>query len=109
MRRAEADGHPGGLVSPLRFTALETLWPEDADARRKVAEALGESERMFSAAFRQSSLAMSLTSLADGRYLDVNEAFLRDSGHAREEVLGRTSAELGLFADPQARERLLAE
>jgi PAS domain S-box-containing protein len=52
---------------------------------------------------------MSLTSLPDGRYHDVNEMFLSNTGFARDEVIGRNSTELGLFLSPDDRVRLTSE
>lgn len=64
--------------------------------RRRAVDTLRASEARFATAFEASPLAMSVSSIADGRYRDVNEAFLRLTGYAREEVVGRTAAELGL-------------
>jgi PAS domain S-box-containing protein len=57
------------------------------------------------AVFELSPIIMCITGLADGRLRDVNEAFLRTSGYTREEVLGRTTLDLGLWLDPVQRER----
>ncbi len=42
---------------------------------------------------------MTLTRMDDGRYIEVNESFLRVFGYRREEVIGRTALELGIWAD----------
>ena len=70
---------------------------------------LTESEERFSKAFRSNPQPMSLTTLNEGKYLDVNEAFLSMSGYAREEVIGHTSQELKVFSTPGERNRLLVE
>jgi PAS domain S-box-containing protein len=49
--------------------------------------------------------AMSITRLSDGVYLDVNEAALAAFGFARDEFIGRTVEELGIFADQADRKR----
>ncbi|HEX7181781.1 MAG TPA: ATP-binding protein [Thermoanaerobaculia bacterium] len=66
-------------------------------------EALRASEAKFSAAFGHSPLALTITSLADGRLVEVNEGFVRLSGYTREEALGRTPDEIGLWIDPEVR------
>jgi PAS domain S-box-containing protein len=77
-------------------------------ARRQRANyELRESEERFSKAFHSSPQPMSITSLEDGRYLDVNERFLEISGYAREEVIGRTSLELNIWESPIARAELV--
>ncbi|MBI5766827.1 MAG: PAS domain S-box protein [Verrucomicrobia bacterium] len=68
---------------------------------------LRRSEERFEVAFRASPVAMFLSTLAEGRLIEVNEAFLRLFGYAdRDEVLERTSLELGLWPEPKDRERL---
>jgi PAS domain S-box-containing protein len=69
----------------------------------KDVSALKKSEEKFSRAFHSSAVLMAISTLADGRYIDVNEAFLTTLGLARHEVIGRTSAELGTFNDPAVR------
>ncbi len=73
---------------------------------RKAAEAvLRESEERFSAAFRSAPIPMSIRRLSDGTYVDVNDALLSARGFSREEVIGRTPLDAGLFADRQVYER----
>jgi two-component system, cell cycle sensor histidine kinase and response regulator CckA len=57
------------------------------------------------AVFELSPVVMCITGVEDGRLRDVNEAFLRLTGYTREEVLGRTTLELGVWMDPGQRER----
>jgi PAS domain S-box-containing protein len=65
-------------------------------------------EQRYSKAFSASPIPMSIVSHADGRYIDVNESFLENSGFAREEIIGRTTEEIGIYAYPEERERLRA-
>jgi diguanylate cyclase (GGDEF)-like protein/PAS domain S-box-containing protein len=44
---------------------------------------------------------MTLTRLDDGRYLEVNESFLRIFGYSREEVIGHTAIDLGIWENPE--------
>lgn len=72
---------------------------------RKLTEALRRSEEKFGKAFHSNPSPMALSSWPERRFLEVNDAFVRKLGYAREEVVGRTPAELGFFASPeQARE-----
>ena len=77
-------------------------------AYRQAEEALHESEVRFITAFQHSPVSMMITSVATSKYVEANEAFLRETGFAWDEVIGHTSTELGLFFDPGDRERLLA-
>ena len=56
------------------------------------------------AVFGLSPTILCLTGLADGRIRDANDAFLSTSGYTREEILGRTPTELGLWVDPAQRD-----
>jgi PAS domain S-box-containing protein len=60
------------------------------------------SEEKFSKAFNQSPAAISITCLADGKYVDVNQTFLDLLGYSRDEVIGHTSVELNVFSNPNA-------
>ena len=94
------------LIKP--FSARELMARVEAHlkfqrVRRQSQEALQASERKFSAAFEQSPLALTITSLDDERMVEVNESFVRMSGYARDEATGRTSEELKLWAEPAPR------
>ena len=52
---------------------------------------------------------MAISTIEDGRYLEVNELFLKSLGLARDEVIGRTSRELNLFSDYRQREKILTQ
>jgi PAS domain S-box-containing protein len=69
----------------------------DITERKRMQDALQRSEEKFAKAF-QSSPAATIEDECS-RIVDVNEAFERVSGYRREEVVGRTSKEFGLWAD----------
>ncbi len=81
----------------------------DIDQRKKAEEALRRSEERFHRAFSVSPAAMSLSEPKSGRILDINERFARLLGYDREELIGRTSIEMGLWIDPTDRERMVAD
>lgn len=64
-----------------------------------------EPEEYFSAVFSASPDMISISLLAGGTYLRVNDAFLENSGYSLEEVIGRTSEQLGLWAEKDGRGR----
>ena len=51
--------------------------------------------------------AVLITRLADGCIVEANEAFLRMTGYRREELIGHTTVDVGLWANPEARTQLL--
>ena len=79
----------------------------DITELKKREEALRESEELFSKAFHASPVLVALVEPKEGRYLDVNDTWLKTMGFKRREVIGRTSKELGIWANMQERKRLL--
>lgn len=76
---------------------------------RQGARELARSEDRFARAFKANPQPMSLTTLADGRYLDVNDSFLIMSGYSRDEVIGKTSVELRIFESRDHRDAVLVK
>ncbi|MGA2411343.1 MAG: response regulator, partial [Candidatus Binataceae bacterium] len=70
-----------------------------AAANETVQRRLGESEAKLRKIFETSSDNITINRLSDGHYLEVNEAFTKAFGCAREEILGSTSGALGLWAN----------
>jgi PAS domain S-box-containing protein len=84
------------------------VFREQTEERAKL-KSIQENARMFTTAFDNSPVPMVLSSIDDGKYCDVNSAFLSETGYSREEVIGKTTTELKLFKDPGERDRLMAE
>ena len=79
----------------------------DITERKQAEKALRASEEKFAKAFRSSPTFLSISTVADGRYVEVNEGFLRGTGRTREEVIGHTSSEIALWKNPQDRQRAI--
>jgi PAS domain S-box-containing protein len=76
----------------------------DITKRKQVEDSLRESEEKFSRTFHNAPLLITISNLEDGTYIDVNEEFLKVTGFAREEVIEKTSVELGwIRAEDRAR------
>ena len=110
-----------GLLFGMRFSTrpfrpdtlqVATLYADQLSAaleNARLYRAVRESEQTFSTAFQRSPLASTLTLLPEGKFLDVNEVFLRDMGYTRDEVIGRTHFELGVFVNPHDQAVIRAE
>jgi PAS domain S-box-containing protein len=72
-------------------------------------EALKKSEEKFSKAFRESPVAITLTRVRDHCYLDVSESFERWTGWRREDVIGRTPFDIGLWVNPAERSEFVKQ
>jgi DNA repair protein RadC len=70
-------------------------------------EELQEAEERFYKAARASPGIIFITTLNDGKFIDVNDNFFRVFGYTRNEVIGRSSIELNLWTDTELRKRML--
>lgn len=84
----------------------ERTWA--AVEKMRIDAALRESEERFSKAFSSGPLIFGLSSLKDGRFVEVNDTFVEVMGHSREEAVGKTSLELGLWTSVSDREEEIA-
>ena len=81
----------------------------DITGRRRAEEALRASEEKFRRIFHTIPDSLSITRVSDGRYIDVNEGFLKTTGHQRSEVVGKTVYDIGIWADPAEREPFIRQ
>lgn len=72
----------------------------------QVKNALQESEEKFTKVFRVSPMPMAIATL-EGRYLDVNDAFVHLFGYTHNEVVGQTYDDISLWANPENRKALM--
>ncbi len=76
--------------------------------RTRDQQALRLSELRFHSVFEESPIINCLLSFPEGKFLEMNQAGLRAFGYSRDEVMGKTSLELGAWADSSDRERYLS-
>jgi two-component system, LuxR family, sensor kinase FixL len=93
--------------------AIKRQMDEDAlqnelTERKKTEQALILSEEKFFQAFHATPVLMTLED-ADGRFIEVNNAFVECTGYSREEVAGHRPAEFNLITLPDDRERIARE
>lgn len=89
----EIDGHESALVIA-----------QDVTERKQAEVALQQSEERFASVFHSSPTPIALTRLADGKLMDVNEAFCQLFGYSHEEIVGHTSLELGI-SEPESHQK----
>jgi len=80
---------------------------KEIENRKQMEKKLKVSEEKFLKAFHSSPDAITLTTMEDGRFLEINDRGLRLTGYDRDEVIGLTTIELNLWADPGERERFM--
>lgn len=95
LRRGE-DGNPKYFITTV----------VDITARKQAEEELRLSEERFSSAFHSSPAGLTITRVADGLFVDVNETFCRMFEFNHEEVIGHTSTDLNMWT-PEDRKTLI--
>jgi PAS domain S-box-containing protein len=80
---------------PVRYSGVDI----DITERKRFEETLRAAEARFLRVFQLAPIAMSISTLQEGRYLDVNAALLAQTGYAREELIGRTARELAVYVE----------
>jgi len=90
-----------------------TLKATIRELRREIAdriaaeEAARQSEERFFKAFHASPTGIAITTIAEGRFVDVNDSLLRMMGYTRDEVIGRPKADWGVWNTPEDRARVV--
>jgi diguanylate cyclase (GGDEF)-like protein/PAS domain S-box-containing protein len=115
----DSQGRPVGVLGVMHTHAIEpnplsrsllgifakrvTLGIE----RARVEEKLRQSEERFGKVFRANAAVIAISRLDDGTFIDVNDSFVRSSGYSREELIGSSGIDLGLWGDLGDRGRIV--
>ncbi|MBP7737266.1 MAG: PAS domain S-box protein [Spirochaetes bacterium] len=81
----------------------------DTTSTKMAAAAIRESEEKFSTAFSKSPLLTAINTIEDNRFIDVNDRFLEVTGFQRDEVIGKTIAEINLSPNIEEQQAIAAE
>lgn len=115
LRRAELLSIPAAAAiqnarlfdrADIYASELEKRLVDLREAEDALEQAKGDqqiSEDKFQRVFLSSPIPFSITTLKEGRFVDVNTAFERRYGYSREELLGRTVYDLRMWAEPADR------
>ena len=115
LRRAELLAIPAAAaIQNARLFSRAEIYASELEKRlddlrlaeAALAQAQGDrriSDEKFQKVFRSSPIPFSITTVAEGRFLDVNTAFELRYGYSRKEILGRTVHELKMWEDPADR------
>ena len=102
----EGKGQPLHMVSFVEDISARKAAEENLAVAAKELEG---SEVRHRTVFQTSLDALSISRLSDGKIVDVNKRFLDLIGFQREEVIGRTTVELGIWANPSQRPGIVEE
>lgn len=81
----------------------------DVTEKHRAKEELERAQKKFETVFDITPLALTVSTLEEGRFLEINEGFEQLYGYEREAVLGRTVDELGLWTAPGDREQIVRQ
>jgi PAS domain S-box-containing protein len=90
------------LTTALMLGGLQRALSKELE----MGKSLRQSEERFRAAFRTSPDSITISGLADGRYVDINDGFTAMLGYDRDEVIGRTIEDLKIWDNPEGRQTL---
>ncbi|SPF36637.1 exported hypothetical protein [Candidatus Sulfotelmatobacter kueseliae] len=121
LRRAELLAIPAAVaIQNARLYSTAEIYGSELEKRladlQKAEQALDQSEagrrvseEKFQKIFHSSPIAFSITTLEEGRFLEVNAAFEDRYGYSRQEILGHTVSELRIWDDPADRRLLMTQ
>ncbi len=98
-----------GRTRKVNDQAVRIIAVRDISDRKRAEEALKTSEEKFGLAFMHSPDVIAITRLSDMALIEINQGFIDLSGYEREAVIGKTSLELGIWADPDAQAKLVED
>lgn len=67
-----------------------------------------KSEEKFRMAFQAGATLMAISDIKTGKFIDVNDSFLKSTGYTREEVIGNSASNLSIFNNPDDRDMVLS-
>ncbi len=110
----DALGNPRGFISLSQDISQRKQMEEELLQHRQHLQSLVQertralllSEEKFSKAFNTSPITMAITTLEEGRFIEVNDSFCRILGFSRREIAGKTSLDIGFWVEKQDRLKL---
>ncbi len=91
------------------YNSIKDDYNREVKLLNEVEARAGRSEEIFRKAFIISPDSVNINRMSDGMYVSVNEGFMKLVGYSEEEVIGKTSVELNIWADINLREQLVNE
>ena len=79
----------------------------DISKRKQAEKEVRASEERFAKAFRSSPAPQVISEINTGKFLDVNDRWVEMLGWNKEELIGRTSKQVGIWDDPSERDRIV--
>lgn len=94
-------------TGPEHYVGIQGI-ARDITDRKRAEEALKRSEEKYSKVFHAAPAGIAVASLDEARILDANEEYERMYGYRRDELVGRSAFDLGLWLDKAQREHIVS-
>jgi diguanylate cyclase (GGDEF)-like protein/PAS domain S-box-containing protein len=98
-----------GIACVLAITRDVTADKAAEERMAAATEAIRLSEERYHTVFQTSLDGITISRMSDGHYIDVNDSFLSLLGYQRDELIGRSSLEVGIWVEQEDREKLMDE
>jgi PAS domain S-box-containing protein len=99
--------HGSGVFSPEGRLLFLEGFAFDITEHMRLLDELRNTEERFARIFQASPDWVSITTIDDGVYIDVNEGYLKASGYERDEVVGHSSLEIDIWEKASDRRRIV--
>jgi PAS domain S-box-containing protein len=96
------------LFSESQSHEINMRTPEISPQEFLKEEALHISAEKYSRSFRFAPISLTITTLNEGKIIDVNDEFLRNTGYTREEIRSKTVFDINIWESPEVREQILS-
>ncbi len=88
---------------------LQQAYNSLKELSEKEIKRLGKSEEKFRKVYLTSPDAININRFSDGLYISINEVFTRTMGYTEKDIIGKTSLEMNIWANPDDRKNLIKE
>ena len=107
LNRSYFENRYSPIINEAGTTSGVSVFVIDISKRKNAEEALQEEKNHFETLFKISPDAALVSSIPEGKIIDINDAFENISGYGRQEAINHTIVELGFWANPSDRNKFL--
>jgi PAS domain S-box-containing protein len=96
-------------VLQRKYDSIKELYEKDTRELKLEVENISKNEEKFRKAYMTSPDSININRLSDGMFISINEGFTRIMGYAEEDIIGKTSVEMNIWANLNDRSNIVKE